>query len=154
MVFYIRTSYVYNCLEIILLRRLSGVDLLLPSFFCFRKHLSLKALYKKKCVLCEPPSSRETYVSKMPTTAGENNKCVDGSEYYGDTTYLWRNAKVLGIIVGCTSTTTKKPRGKIFDGGSFLSRSYLTCLVRSCVSFIPKCCFITFTTILTNLISV
>jgi hypothetical protein len=41
----------------------------------------------------------------MPTptpTTTEKNKCVDGSEYYGDTTYLWKNAKVLGIIVGCT----------------------------------------------------
>jgi len=61
----------------------------------------------------------------MPTTTTEkrenNNKCVDGSEYYGDTTYLWKNAKVLGIIVGCAYRFYLVPRGRKM----FLRRIYI-----------------------------
>jgi hypothetical protein len=41
------------------------------------------------------------FVHQTNKMAEPEKKYVDGAAYYGDTTYLWRNMKILSIIVGC-----------------------------------------------------
>ena len=56
---------------------------------------------------------------KMPEL---EKKYVDGSEYYGNTTYLWQNMRVLGIIVGCKSTSQSRGERFLTEDLFFLVR--------------------------------
>jgi hypothetical protein len=75
--------------------------------------------------------------NKMPEP---EKKYVDGAAYYGDTTYLWRNMKILSIIIGCKFLYRhhfKKAAGR-FSPGS-LSLSLFFCVYLSLVrSFVRK----------------
>ena len=50
--------------------------------------------------------------------AEPGKKYVDGADYYGDTTYLWRNMKVLGIITCCKYTSCAHRTSLGFAAGS------------------------------------
>ena len=71
--------------------------------------------------------------NKMPEP---EKKYVDGAAYYGDTTYLWRNMKVLGIIVGCKFLYRhhfKRAAGRFSPGSLSLFFCVYLSLVRSFV---------------------
>ena len=62
-------------------------------------------------------------------------KYVDGSEYYGNTTYLWQNMRVLGIIVGCKSTSQSRGERFLTEDLFFLVRILRASFVRAYRSY-------------------
>ena len=77
--------------------------------------------------------------NKMPEP---EKKYVDGATYYGDTTYLWRNMKILSIIIGCKFLYRhhfKKAAGRFSPGSlslslsssAFTSRSFVRSFVKN-----------------------
>ena len=106
---------------------MSSIFFILPSFFCFRKHLSLGALYKKKCVLCANHQHRAKPTSSQKCRRPPERIIINASmganttatpRIYGETRKFWVSS--LGV----------RRRRKRSRGERFLTLEDLFFLVR------------------------
>jgi len=103
----------------------------LPNTLC-QKRVIETALFSIFC-------ASVLFVHQTNKMSEPEKKYVDGAAYYGDTTYLWRNMKILSIIVGCKFLYRhhfKKAAGRFSPGSlslcsfAFTSRSFVRSFVK------------------------
>jgi hypothetical protein len=106
----------------------------LPNTLCQKRVIetSQKPLFSIFC-------ASVLFVHQTNKMSEPEKKYVDGAAYYGDTTYLWRNMKILSIITGCKFLYRhhfKKAAGRFSPGSlslcsfAFTSRSFVRSFVK------------------------